>query len=150
MIVDDLVNAARYERLGPEFARAFAFLRAVPADIADGAHPIDGDRIHANVMSYETKDPAGFVHEAHRRFADVQFMLRGEELMHFTPAGRLGAGTGYQPVKDYELFAATDGRSTLSLHAGQFAIFFPGEGHQPGCVSAMRGAVRKIVVKVAV
>jgi YhcH/YjgK/YiaL family protein len=149
VILDELRHAGRYAPLHPAFARAFAFLQTAPADIADGRHEIDGDRIYANVMSYETKVPANQTHETHRRYADVQFVLRGDEVMHFTPASRLEAGNGYQEAKDFELFATVAAPSPLAVRAGQFAIFYPGEGHQPGLVAEARVPVKKIVVKVA-
>lgn len=150
MILDDLRRAVRYAALHPGLPCVFAFLRDAPEDIADGRHEIEGERIYANVMSYETKPAATLVHEAHRRFIDVQFLLAGEECMRFTPEERLGAGQGYNAEKDYELFPAPIAPSVLWVRAGQFALFHPGEGHQPGCAVELARPIKKIVVKIAV
>lgn len=148
MILDELAASGRYAALHPGIARAFAFLRTATMNIPDGRHEIDGERVYANVMSYTSKAPPGQTHEAHRRYADVQYLLHGEELIRFTPEHRLGAGEGYHLEKDYELFPQPDGPTTFHVRAGQFAIFFPLEGHQPGLAAAAPVPVRKIVVKV--
>lgn len=149
MILDLLGRAGLYESLHPNLPLAFDFLRAARADLAPGRHGIAGDALYANVMDYETKPATDATHEAHRRYADVQFMLSGEEVIRYTPLERLGAGTGYVPEKDYELFPAPVDPFDLVLRPGQFAIFLPGEGHQPGVAWRRPGPVRKIVVKMA-
>jgi YhcH/YjgK/YiaL family protein len=150
MILDQLDQAARYAGLGAGFASAFRFLQTLDGSRPDGRCEIDGDAVYATLMSYESKVPAGPTHEVHRKYADVQFLLSGQETMHFTPAGRLGPGNGYQEEKDYELCDAPVRPSTLTLQAGQFAIFFPGEGHQPGLALGTPAPVRKVVVKVKI
>jgi YhcH/YjgK/YiaL family protein len=150
VILNELNPMAACGWLPSALVRALDFLRSAPADIPDGRHEIEGDRIYANVMSYETRDFGHRTHEAHRRYTDVQFLLQGEEQIYFTPATRLGTGSGYNAEKDYELFAAPEFPSRLALSAGQFVIFHPGEGHQPACIGKAPCAVRKIVVKVAV
>ena len=149
MILDTLSPEATCGLLDPGLARALNFLRSVQGDIPDGRHEIEGERVYANVMSYEPKRVKHRTHEAHRRYTDVQFLLRGEEHIYFTPADRLGPGSGYNAEKDYELFATPEFPSRLALCAGQFVVFYPGEGHQPACLGATHCAVRKIVVKVA-
>jgi YhcH/YjgK/YiaL family protein len=128
---------------------AFAFLRFARSTIADGRHAITGDSVYANVMSYVTKPVADRTHEAHRVYADVQFLLSGEEIIHYTPRERLGSGTGYVSEKDFELFPAPVDPTELVFRAGQIAIFLPGEGHKPGVAWREPAPVRKIVVKVA-
>lgn len=148
MIVDHLDHSARYGSLGRGFERAFGFLRTLDLARPDGRCEIDGDAIYATLMSYETKIPVDPTHEVHRIYADVQFLIEGQETMHFTPAGRLGPGNGYNEEKDYELCSAPVMPATLAIQAGQFAVFFPGEGHKPGLALGTPVRVRKVVVKV--
>lgn len=148
MILDHLENAPRYAALGPGFAHAFRFLQNLDRSTPDGRCEIDGDAVYATLMSYETKVPADATHEVHRRYADVQFLLSGQETMQFTPADRLGAGDGYNAEKDYELCVAPVLPATLALNPGQFVIFFPGEGHKPNLALGAPAPARKVVVKV--
>lgn len=148
MILDHLEQAGRYESLAPGFARAFQFLRSLDPALPDGRHEIDGAAVYATLMSLETKVPANLTHEVHRRYADVQFLISGQEAMYFTPADRLGAGNGYDADKDYELCDQPLLSSTLAVRPGQFVIFFPGEGHKPNLALGAPGRARKVVVKV--
>jgi biofilm protein TabA len=148
MIIDRLDNVARYAALGPGFARAFQFLQTLDPARPDGRCEIEGDAVYATLMSYETKIPADQTHEVHRCYADIQFLISGQETMLFTPAERLGPGNGYNQEKDYEMCATPVLPATLAVQAGQFVVFFPGEGHKPGLGLWAPQPVRKIVVKV--
>ncbi len=148
MICDRLANAGRYVGLGSAFVQALHWLAAFDSSRPDGRCAIEGEKLHATVMSYETKPAAALTHEVHRRYADVQLLLSGQERMLFTPPERLGPGSGHQVEKDFELFDSPIGSSTLLVGAGDFVIFFPGEGHKPGLAVGEPQVVRKIVVKV--
>ena len=148
MIVDQLENYARYETLGSGFAHAFRFLKTLDESRPDGRCDIDGEAVYATLISYETKVPANATHEVHLIYADVQFLLSGQETIHFTPAERLGLGQGYNSEKDFELCETPQLPAALTVQAGQFVIFFPGEGHKPGLALGAPSPVRKIVVKV--
>jgi YhcH/YjgK/YiaL family protein len=150
MILDQLDNFARYECLGPRFVRAFHFLKTLDLARPDGRCEIEGDAVYATLMSYGTKIPVDATHEVHRVYADVQFLIAGQETMYFTPANRLGPGGGYNGEKDFELCAKPLAPTTLLVHAGQFAVFFPGEGHKPGLASLASEPVRKAVVKIRI
>lgn len=148
MIFGRLDQAARYSALGPGFARAFQFLQTFDRSRPDGRCEIEGDAVYANLMSYETKYPPDAIHEVHRRHADVQFLISGQETMYFTPADGLGPGKGYNAEKDYELYEVPSLPSALVVQAGQFVIFFPGEAHKTNLVFGKPAPARKIVVKV--
>jgi biofilm protein TabA len=150
MILDHLDHAGRYTALGPGFVRAFQFLKTFDRSRPDGRCDIDGDAVYATLMSLETKVPANVTHEVHRQYADVQFLIAGRETMYFTPAERLGPGNGYNAEKDYELCDRPMDPATLTVQPGQFAIFFPGEGHKPNLALGEPGPARKVVVKVRI
>ncbi len=148
MILDHLENSARYSALGAGFAQAFQFLRALDRSRPDGRCEIEGDAVYATLMSLETKIPVNATHEVHRRYADVHFVISGQEMMYFTPAARLSAGNGYDGEKDYELWDAPGTPVRLPVHADQFVIFFPGESHKPNLAVEAPAPLRKVVVKV--
>lgn len=150
MILDALPQWRRYAALNPRFAKAFAFLEQATPDVADGRHEIDGDAVFALVQRYETRTVAGPL-EAHRRYVDVQFMLRGREVIQWAPLALLAeASRPFDEVTDAALFAAGGDLVPVRLAAGQFAILFPDDAHAPCCAWAGPEAVVKIVVKVAV
>lgn len=151
MILDSLSHCRRYSALHPRFAEAFAFLEAAGAGVAVGRVAIDGESIHAIVQEYRTREAAGALLEAHRRFIDIQYVVRGREAIHWAAVGVLGAAAvPYDADKDAALFAATGGVVPVPLLEGHFAILFPDDAHAPCCHWAGQADVLKIVVKVAV
>ena len=151
MILDTLPLWHRYAPLSPRFAAAFAFLEGVTAATADGRHDIDGDAIYALVQRYHTRPHARPQLEAHRRFIDIQFLVRGREVIHWAPLATLSTVTlAYDAAKDAGLFAAVAHMVPVRLAAGQFAILFPDDAHAPCCAWDDPEDVIKVVVKVAV
>jgi len=153
MIVDSLARpTAPYEKLHPLFARAFDYLRTFDRATPDGKVVLEADRLVALPQSYETAPAAGKRFEAHRRFIDIQFILEGEEIIEHAPIERLPeVSEPYSDERDVMFFRDPTACSRTLLRAGDFAIYFPADGHKPCCqAGAGPAAVRKIVMKIAV
>lgn len=152
MIKANIKDASRYEDLYPGLREAFAALRSYTENTELGKHPIDGDRLYANVQRYESKSPADAVFENHRRYIDVQYMISGREKIRVTSPDGLTETEAYHADGDYELFAMSDDYTVLDMKEGDFAILFPGEPHAPGVRYDGETAetVGKVVVKVLV
>jgi biofilm protein TabA len=148
MISDILAAAEFYSPAHPRLAAGFGFLRNVRPDIADGRHEIDGDRVFALVQSYTTTPAAERKLEHHRKYADIQFLFAGEEVIEHAPLNGLPVDTVYDASKDYGLVRDPAERSRVVLHPGTWAIFLPQDAHKPGCAVSAPTAVRKVVVKV--
>lgn len=148
MILDQLTRAAQYEKLHPDLAAAFAYLRlpgleSVPA----GKYAIAGERVYAIVQDYDTKPLAEGFLEIHRRYLDVQFVVSGEELIGWAPLAGQAVQCAYDATRDIAfLHGAAD---PIRVQQGQFAIFFPADAHMPCRTTGTPTRVRKIVVKVA-
>ncbi|MDB6170241.1 MAG: hypothetical protein JWM88_3105 [Verrucomicrobia bacterium] len=150
MISAPLIHSDRYHSSHPLFAAAFRHLRALSSGAADGRQEIEGDRLFALVQSYSTSPAAERKLEHHRTYADIQFMLAGEEVIEFAPLGGLPVIAAYDEAKDFGLVRDPERRSAVLLRAGDFAVFFPEDAHKPGCAAGSPGPVRKVVVKVRV
>lgn len=148
MVIDYLENADRYARLHPAFAGGFSFLRrADMAQLPDGRHPIDGDRLFAIVAHDEGRGREQSLLEAHRRYIDIQFVIGGEDCIGWLPiADCARVSSPYDSASDLEFFF--DRPATwLAVPPGAFAIFYPEDAHAP---LATRGPIHKAVLKVAV
>lgn len=148
MISDLLSFSKLYLPAHPRLAAGFDFLHKLPADIADGRYDIDGDRLFALVQSYGTTPAATRKLEHHRKYADIQFLFAGEEIIEHAPLDGLPVDTPYTAEKDYGLVKDPAVRSSVILRPGTWAIFFPQDAHKPGCALGAPGPVRKVVVKV--
>ena len=149
MIADTLANAALYHGVHPRLAAAFAYLQSFDPATADGKVPVDEERVYAMVQSYATKPAAEKKWESHRRYADIQYIVSGREVITYAHVSRLDGGTPYNDAKDVVNYAGpSGGASTLELRAGEWAIFLPDDGHQPGVAVEGSEEVRKVVMKV--
>ena len=150
MIYDAIENLAQYAPLLPGLEKAVAFVsRKDLPQLPDGRVEIDGDRVFANVQTYDTKaiDMRGF--EAHRKYADIQIVIGGEgELCGVAlPTEEQTIVTPYDEAKDV-LFCAPPLCEWFRLTPGFFAIFLPQDAHEPGRQLGEVANVRKCVVKI--
>lgn len=80
MILDSLKNKERYASLHPRFKTVFDFIDT--HDIAAmecGRHDIDGDDVFVNVQELDLRDRSQARLELHRKYIDIQLLLRGPE-----------------------------------------------------------------------
>jgi YhcH/YjgK/YiaL family protein len=152
MIVTRLDRIEEQARMTPALGKAAAFLRRPDiASLPDGRVEIDGDRVFALPQRYETvvMDPPRF--EYHRRYIDIQFIVTGEEVIGWAPAGRVQVTEAYDPAKDIAFGTVPAGQVTaVHLTAGELAVLYPDDGHAPRLAAGAPSPVFKIVVKVAV
>jgi len=148
MILDSLSSSTRYERLSPAFARAFAWLRSVdPSTLPDGKTILDGD-LFVLVHRGLSQPLAQVKWEAHRKYADIQYVASGAETIFWEALERTAPGE-YLADKDYVPIQSDTG-TELTVSAGRFAVFFPEDAHRPGVLIPGSEPVVKLVVKVRV
>ena len=136
----------------PAMERALSYLRETDfSKLKDGRYEIDGDRIYATVSRYQSKPEAECRPESHRKYADVQFVAEGQELVGwcaFTPA--LVETEPYNEEKDIVFFEKLEPESYFVLSEGCYAIMTPKDIHRPRCAMDEPAPVLKVVAKIAV
>lgn len=148
MILDQLTAAAAYESLHPLFPQAFAYLHSFDPGTADGRYELQGQDLVAIVQRYQTAAPGEKSWEAHRVYGDIQVVVQGLEYCGHADQASLVVTRPYQPEKDVEKYAAPTGPvSRLILGRGNFAIFHPPDGHQPGVLIGAPAEILKVVIK---
>ena len=154
MILDQLKNWRRYAALA-ELKPAFEFLeRNAAKDLGTDRIEIAGTRLFALPQSYPPKAVEGAKFEAHRRYADVQFIAAGAEMIGYAPTDALEVETPYDAGKDIAFYAQPACWTPLAVPEGFFGVFYPEDAHMPCCrLDCLAGhadeTIRKIVVKVA-
>lgn len=151
MIVDKLENRHRYSHLHSGIQAALEFLANTDlAALPKGRHNIDGDALFAIVNDYDTQPPGTEPFETHRRYADVQFVVSGEEAFGYLPLEDQTPLAPYHDAHDFIEYDYEQNREAacfVPLKAGMFAIFMPEDMHMPGTGTAPV-RVRKVVCKV--
>ena len=149
MIVDRLGNRSVDAHVPPRVRQALEYLRTTDlAAVPLGRHEIDGDRLFALVQEYDTRPPDDCVWEAHRRYVDVQYVVRGAERMGHASIGDMVPRVDYDAEKDVALFEP--GSRFVTVTAGMVAIFGPDDVHSPCNAVENPQPVRKVVIKVSV
>jgi YhcH/YjgK/YiaL family protein len=147
MIVDQLAKADMYAHLGARFAVALKFLQTNDwTKFENGKYEIEGKDVFAVVSEYPSKKFEDAKWEAHKKYADIQVVVKGEEKMGYAPLDTMTEKDAYNPEKDI-VFLNGSG-DYITAKPGSFLIFFPHDAHQP-CV-AINGSVpiKKVVIKV--
>jgi len=150
MIVDTLSNRALYQGLHPRLHQALEHLATTDFSLLQpGNYELDGKNLFVIVNDYQTQAPGTEPFETHKRYVDVQFVVSGEEAFGYLPLAEQAPLAPYHEKHDYTEYAWEDSRadaSFVTLKAGMFAIFFPGDMHMPGTGNGT--PVRKVVIKV--
>jgi biofilm protein TabA len=148
MILDRIEHLNRYSL--PHREKILGFLNSRDArSVADGEHEIDGRDLFVRVMTLELKPSTENRFETHQMYADLQYIAQGVELMQVAPVDQLKPATQYDAKGDYQFFTAEQFITDLVVRTGEFAIFYPGEAHRPGCLHpASQGPVKKLVFKI--
>jgi len=115
-----------------------------------GRTDIEGDDVYVMISEAETRPPEQVRFEAHRRYIDIQLVVRGQEAIGVAPVAGLVSAEPYDAAKDIEFFATPRESASLALRAGDFAVFAPGDAHRPSLHLDGPHVSRKAVVKVSV
>ena len=147
MITDTITNAARYAALHPDFADAVRLLQTLDfTALPDGQVPYANPNIRLFVGSEPMRSKAEAKPEAHLKHIDIQVPISGEETYGWIDRSRLQHGQGYNEERDIEFFRCTP-ETWFDLEIGEFALFFPNDGHAP-LVGKPGQTIRKAVFKI--
>ncbi|MDR0954430.1 MAG: YhcH/YjgK/YiaL family protein [Rikenellaceae bacterium] len=148
MILDTLSQAPRYAALHPLFAQAIDFLmRGDLASLAPGKYPIDGDNLWATISEESLRRREDSLVEAHDRYIDIHLCLRGEETIGWRARSTCREVAEDRLAEQDIIFYQEPATQFITLHPGEFAVFFPDDGHQP---LLGEGTVRKCILKIKV
>ena len=151
MVVDKLENAYLYAGLSAKIKKGLEVLKEEKLSTKkDGRYEVDGDELYYIIQRYATKPIKAGKLEAHRKYIDIQFAAKGEEVIGHSLNSRLDIQEPYDKDKDVVFYNLPDELNTVKLGQGMFCILFPQDGHISGCQAAGPCEVLKIVVKVKI
>lgn len=147
MIIDKIENLKLYYALNALFAKVGEFIEQHDLTKLDnGRHVIDSDKLFVNVEDNNGKTKSEAVIEYHRMMIDIQLPLNISETYGYMPVADL-PDAPFNEEKDIAKQPEIKPRNFVTLKPGEFAIFFPQDGHAP-CIAD--GTLHKAVFKVAV
>jgi YhcH/YjgK/YiaL family protein len=146
MIIDTIDNLGKYVGLNPLFADVVEFLKANDLQTMEaGKYPIKDKDLFLNLAltKQRTKDTA--VLETHIDMIDIQIPITCAETFGYTPLQDLPAFE-YNAEKDITKYGDTKAQTYVTVNPGQFAIFFPQDGHAPCIIDEPE--IKKAIFKV--
>lgn len=148
MVLDSLKNASKYEALHPAFKQAFDYILATDwTQVEPGKIFLDEKNLFINYALTKGKTEETARMETHNQYIDIQVSVEYPEKMGYTPTCDLTQPQApYNEEKDITFFS-DKAQNMLTVQPGQFAIFWPEDGHQPGIGD---GEWKKIIVKVKI
>lgn len=151
MIFDLAKNLEFYRNLGiaGRYAKAVDFLMHTDLEnLEPGKYAIDGENVYANVVEYTTIPWEEAKFEAHENFTDIQYVIKGSEVMTYAPVDQLHVSVPYNPQKDAVLFDNSVKGLQVAVHAGEYMIFNPWDGHKPKAADGEPAPIKKVIVKI--
>ncbi len=149
MIIDSIKNAQKYYSVHPSFKAAFEALKAITEETPDEKITVDGDNIFINLSSYTNKNVDDCLFESHKKYIDIQFVLKGSEIIDVCDINGLNVTENRLETDDIAFYENTDTFNTAYLNAGEFVVLFPEEAHRPCVAPDGKGVkVRKAVAKI--
>lgn len=145
MILDTLENFGKYANLNPLFPKVVEYLQQTDLMAQEpGRVNIDGNKlfVNHNVAKGKTVDEAKM--ETHDSMIDIQIPLSCPEVMGYMPRQYLSEAP-YNAAKDITFYPDRP-EQYITVHPGEFVIFFPQDGHAP-CISPVP-EYKKVIFKV--
>ncbi len=109
------------------------------------------DDFYYIVKSYETKDESECKFESHKKYVDIQYMIKGTEAMSLIDVNRVSPTTEYNEEKDIMFFEnPKEECATLTLSGGNFITFYPNDAHRPSMKAQNKEVILKAIGKVRI
>jgi YhcH/YjgK/YiaL family protein len=141
--------AKQYHANKAMWDKAFTYLSNPHLDtIAPGKYAIDGDNVFVIVTDGPTKESNQAGWEAHRKYIDVQYVIKGKEMISVVPIDKATLTKPYDATRDAANYTAK-GEDYIAS-PGTFLLLFPAEVHRPGVKVNGYDVVKKMVVKIKV
>ncbi|MBO7128958.1 MAG: YhcH/YjgK/YiaL family protein [Prevotella sp.] len=146
MIIDTIDNLGKYVALNPLFADVVVFLKCHDLNTMEaGKYPIKEKDLFLNLQMAKGRSQEAAVLETHVEMIDIQIPLSGDETFGYTPLSDLPS-FDYNAEKDITKYGETKAQTYVTVKPGQFAIFFPQDGHAP-CITNVP-EIKKAIFKI--
>lgn len=148
MVLGNLKDTSVYENLHPLFKMAFDYLNSTDFSKAEvGKVELKGKDLFAIISDSEMKPEADAKMEVHNSYIDIQLPVSKPETYGWKARAELKEPRdAFNEEKDIQFFYDR-GTALVTSVPGDFAIFYPEDGHAP-CIG--EGKIRKVVVKIKV
>lgn len=141
--------ATQYQKNQKVWDEAFRFLNRPDLDtLSPGKYPIDGDNVYASVSVGPNKEFDKTQWESHRKYIDLQYVIKGKEKIGVAPVAKATVTVPYSEANDIAHYTA-EGKYYVAS-PGTFFLFFPVNAHRPNIKVDGYDTEKKLVIKIRV
>lgn len=129
--------------------QSLLFWRDKAAGLPDGRHDL-ADGMFAQIKHYSPAPREERRYEAHIKYADIQCVLEGEEMIYVRPIPGLTIQEDALAERDVVFYdQPADGVTELPclIRPGFFILLYPEDAHKPECLVSA-SPCRKLVIKI--
>lgn len=134
----------------PFWINVLNMLKKINEDSLLGVTNLIGDKMYIDIHTYLTKNICECRFEGHRDMIDIQYMIRGSEIIEWANKTTLITEKEYDYDRDIEFFEVPENEVLTKIHmkSGCFAVFFPDDAHRPQINDGYSSSVLKAVIKI--
>jgi len=148
---DNIKNANFYYNLSAFIEVGLKYIESTDFSVLEnGKYEILGSDVYALVQEYYSKPKSEGKFEAHKKYIDIQYIIKGEEQMGYSDLSNFTDATEYNEEKDIIfLEPKTDfNQQFINVKENEFVIFHPQDAHMPSIAISDSIHIKKVVVKV--
>jgi YhcH/YjgK/YiaL family protein len=147
--IDAVAFYDHYEMYASLWTQVFNFLENTDLEqIETGNYTIAGDTVRVIVQEYVTQDMDERDYEAHRKYIDLQYLIRGKEYIGVADLNQYTSVVKSFDVQNDIGFYKVAGGELRMADDHVFFIFFPDNAHMPCIMAKERLPVKKVVFKI--
>jgi len=151
MIKDNIKNANLYYNVSKQLEIGLKYLENTDfSHVENGKYEISGKDVYAIVQDYFSKPKDTCKFEAHKKYTDIQYIVKGGEQMGVSEVDNFTDLITYDKEKDIVFLTQKDGVNPtfINMCENEFIIFTPKDAHMPSVAIEHAAYVKKVVVKV--
>lgn len=152
MIKNSLKYTKNYYNLSDKIKLALKYLEQNDLkERQNGHYDILGNDVYINIQDYTSKPETQGKWEAHRKYIDIQFMIKGSERIGVGEIDNYQTSEAYDEAKDLEFLNTTnDKHQFINMNENDFIILYPQDVHMPQIAMDTPSYVKKAVVKISI
>lgn len=150
MIKDNIQKAENYYNLSDGIKTGLEYLQNTNfSNIENGKYEIS-ENVFANVQEYVSKPEEEGRFEAHEKYIDIQYIVKGEEKIGVCNIANFFEETPYNEEKDIVFLKEKNSNKSEFFHLKEeeFMILYPQDAHMPSIAAEKESYVKKVVIKV--
>lgn len=147
MIFDSIKNKENYKEYGTLYQILCYLDSLAPGELPAPGTVLTPNEVFCNPVSLTSKPEEECIYEAHRRYADLHYIVRGKERIATADVKNLAETVPYDSDRDIAFYSGKKAGSYLLL-PGDFMVCYPSDAHMVAVMEEESGHIDKVVFKI--